>query len=75
MVGNVRSIDIHSTGFNNFESLFEPSKTMIIKNILHVPSIAKNLFKFHNVLKTIAILLNFTQEKLKYNRIKSYLSV
>ncbi|CAH9082849.1 unnamed protein product [Cuscuta europaea] len=42
-MGNGQGLDIKSIGFSFFFSPFHPSYTLLLNNILHVPTITKNL--------------------------------
>ena len=42
-VGNGKGLPIHHIGHTSFSSSFIPSKTLALKQLLHVPEITKNL--------------------------------
>ena len=50
-VGNGKGLPIHHIGHTSFSSSFIPSKTLALKQLLHVPEITKNL---HSVSKFAA---------------------
>ncbi|KAI5420420.1 hypothetical protein KIW84_044277 [Lathyrus oleraceus] len=42
-IGNGEGLRIHSSGSSSFLSQFKPSTSLVLHNLLHVPSITKNL--------------------------------
>lgn len=59
-IGNGEGLRIHSSGSSSFLSQFKPSTSLVLHNLLHVPSITKNLtsvgkFCLDNCLSSILI--------------------
>lgn len=65
MVGNGKKIDIISTRSNIFQSQFELLKTLNLQNILHAPSIIKNLLSVSKFAQDNNVFFEFHKDQVK----------
>ncbi|CAH9083274.1 unnamed protein product, partial [Cuscuta epithymum] len=58
-MGNGQGLDIKSIGFSSFSSPYNPSYTLFLNKILHVPSITKNLLSVSQFAKDNRVFFEF----------------
>lgn len=59
LMGNGQGLHISSVGCSKFQSPFAPNITLALKNLLHVPSITKNLLSVSQFAKDNAVYFEF----------------
>lgn len=58
-VGNGMGLDVHHIGYSLLKSSFSSSNIFLLKNLLHVPQITKNLISVSQFAKDNAIFFEF----------------